>query len=170
MQLHFLAPNPAPTALTRDDRYTPAWLVAAARQALGGWIALDPASSLVAQTVVQADRYYTLVEDGLAAPWAGTVFLNPPYSNPLPWVVRLLWHQEQDAVPAAVVLTGCAASPRWAQLLAGRATAVCYPTRRVNFWPRRPTDNGNAGDNLIWYLGPDCARFAAAFAAYGVVR
>lgn len=169
MQLHLLAPDPTPATLTRDDRYTPAWLVAAARQALGQ-IALDPASSHLAQTVVQAERFYTPAEDGLAAPWAGTVFLNPPYSNPLPWVARLLWHYDQGAVPAAVVLTGCAASPRWAQLLAGRAAAICYPARRVNFWPRRPSDNGNAGDNLVWYLGPDRDRFAAAFAAYGVVH
>jgi hypothetical protein len=45
MQLHLLALDPMPTPLSRDDRYTPAWLVTSARQALGQRIALDPASS-----------------------------------------------------------------------------------------------------------------------------
>jgi ParB family transcriptional regulator, chromosome partitioning protein len=169
MQYAFL-PSPAPpAALTSDDRYTPAWLVDAARAALGG-IDLDPASCAEANATVQAACYYTRADDGLTQPWAGRVFLNPPYSDPLPWVRRLIRALDAGDVSAAVVVTACAASPTWAQLLSARAAAVCFLGRRVNFWPRRPGDNGNAGDNLVWYLGQDRDRVVAAFNPCGVVR
>ena len=32
--------------------------------------------------------YGEFFEDGLVAPWGNRVFINPPYSNPKPWVQR----------------------------------------------------------------------------------
>ncbi|PLS77239.1 MAG: hypothetical protein CYG59_24850, partial [Chloroflexi bacterium] len=72
-----------------DDWYTPAHIVAAARQVMGG-IDLDPASCAAANQTVQAGRYYTIEDDGLARPWSSRVFLNPPYSRVARWTKRLL--------------------------------------------------------------------------------
>lgn len=45
---------------------------------------LDPASSPEAFRLNQsANRIYTMAENGLAQPWEGRIWLNPPYSNPL---------------------------------------------------------------------------------------
>ena len=44
---------------------------------------------------VRATRVYTGVsdaDDGLRAPWPGTVFCNPPYSDPGPWAALLAAH------------------------------------------------------------------------------
>lgn len=65
-----------------NEHYTPAYIVEAARAALGGQIDLDPATCALANEVVKADRWFgrgsPLGEDGLAHVWGGTVFLNPP--------------------------------------------------------------------------------------------
>ena len=53
-------------------------LVNAARATMGS-IDLDPASSALAQSIVQAKRYLTRAESGFDQHWeASTVFLNPP--------------------------------------------------------------------------------------------
>jgi len=41
---------------------------------------------------VPAKQRYSLPFDGLAAPWFGLVWMNPPYSKPAPWVDKFIQH------------------------------------------------------------------------------
>lgn len=159
-----------PTTLTRDDRYTPRPLAEAARQSLGGALDLDPASCAEANTVIQARHFYTLAQNGLALPWRGRVWLNPPYSDPLPWLQTLLTYHQAGDVTAALALLPCASSPRWAKLAWAQAAAVCLLGQRVQFWPRRRDDESNDRDSAVFYFGPDAARFRRAFEPLGVCR
>jgi hypothetical protein len=59
-----------------NDWYTPELYISAVRDTFGH-IDLDPASCALANTIVQAEKFYTEAEDGLAQPWFGRVFLNP---------------------------------------------------------------------------------------------
>lgn len=60
-----------------NEHYTPDIVVAPARRVLGG-IDLDPASCEEANMRVGAAKIWTLADDGLAQPWHGRVFVNPP--------------------------------------------------------------------------------------------
>lgn len=60
-----------------DAHGTPRSIVFAAHAVMGG-IDLDPASSALGNTRVQAGKYYDRDRNGLVQPWSGRVFLNPP--------------------------------------------------------------------------------------------
>ena len=67
---------------SENDFISPPELVATTAAFFGGSIDIDPASSESANSVVQADRFFTWKENGLNQPWkADSVFLYPPKST-----------------------------------------------------------------------------------------
>lgn len=169
----------APPDTTGDEAYTDPRIVTAARAALGQ-IDLDPASCAEAQRVVQAARWYGLDHpdpagrDGLTSPWAGRVWLNPPFSAPMPWVERLIAAYQAGAVPAAVLLVRGDPSTAYSQKLRGVAAASCWPSPRLQFWPWRMTAKGKRSSSdfptIVWYLGGSPGRFITAFSPFGDTR
>lgn len=64
-----------------NEWYTPAYLCAAAREVMSG-IELDPASCERANMAVQAERFFTQEQDGLARDWTcRSLWLNPPFGT-----------------------------------------------------------------------------------------
>jgi DNA N-6-adenine-methyltransferase (Dam) len=150
------------------DFYSPPPLVDAARMLYGGVIDLDPASHADANENVQASRYYTVEDDGLAQPWHGRIWLNPPYNSWGPWVTKLLAERLTGNVEAAVVLceTRVTTAKYFAPLLAACSARLTIEGR-LRFWgpdAARP-DEGHE----IFYLGPDPAGFAQHFAPFGKI-
>ena len=137
----------------------------ACRVALGA-IDLDPASCEVAQGEVQAARYFTKSDDGLAQPWHGRIFLNPPYSTPAKraFIARLAEHYQAGDVRAACVLLNIDTSPRWFDPVRPLYRARAALRGRPNFWKAVPGDKTSpAFGGCVFYLGPERERFAAAF-------
>ncbi len=98
--------------------YTPPRIVEIAREILGE-IDLDPASHEVANTIVRASRFYDGINgDGLALPWAGRVFANPPYSKkdggPIGlWVGKLLAEYTEGDVDAFALVVNATPDREW---------------------------------------------------------
>ena len=76
-----------------DDRYTPKWLFDEL-----GWFDLDPCSPTGGPFHGHAHRWYSLADDGLAQPWEGRVFMNPPFSNASPWATKFTDHGDGVAL------------------------------------------------------------------------
>ena len=74
--------------ITSDDRYTPPWIF----EELGITFDLDVAAPEGGVPWIPAKRFYTKADDGLAQPWDGIVWCNPPFSDPTPWLQRMVSH------------------------------------------------------------------------------
>jgi phage N-6-adenine-methyltransferase len=153
-----------------DEWYTPAEYIAAAKQVMG-LIDLDPASSDLAQTVVRAEGYLSKEDDGLAYPWrAETIWLNPPYSNPAPWVEKLISEFQTGSrqIKHALVLVNNSTETAWFQSLLQRYP-VCFPAKRIAFWRHDQSGLTARQGQAVFYLGPDIKQFVAVFGQFGPV-
>jgi phage N-6-adenine-methyltransferase len=156
-----------PIEYNGDVWYTPAEYIDAARVVLGH-IDLDPASCDEAQAVVKASRHYTIDDDGLALPWYGRVWLNPPYSMPLiqKFVKRLIEAHQAGDITAAIILTNNCTDAGWFHSLM-ESYPVCFTRGRIAFWrPDRSTFATRQGQ-AFFYLGCDVERFYQVFAEIG---
>lgn len=103
---------------------TPQWLLGAILQAAGRTeFDLDPCSPR-SDGPVPAVHRWTKAEDGLALPWSGLVFVNPPYSTALPkWVAKCLSEAANGAVVVALVPSRTD-TRWWHQSIVGQADIV----------------------------------------------
>jgi transcriptional regulator with XRE-family HTH domain len=85
-----------------------------------------PAEISGRQLPVKAGKEYAATDDPLHLPWAGTVFLNPPYTDDLPaWVKKAYDEYESgNASLLAAFLPAFTDRPWWHQYVAGKAAVV----------------------------------------------
>lgn len=146
-----------------DRWYTPAEVLAVARQVLGA-IDLDPASDDDAQARVRAERYYTPADDGLTRPWAGRVFVNPPYSAVAAWAERFAVAAATSEIAAGLLLVPARVDTGWWQRVAH--LPWCAWRGRLRF---SEAETGATFPSALIYAGPDLDGFAAAVEPHGVV-
>lgn len=126
-------------------------------------IDLDPCTN--DGSLVPAAKTYTKAEDGLTRPWAGRVFVNPPYGRGvLAWLERAhLTAQEGGEV---AMLLPARVDTAWFHTYGARADAVC-------FWRGRLTFVGAPDPapfpSAVLYYGRARARFARVFSQHGLV-
>ena len=142
------------------------------KQALGGNIWLDPCSDSSAK--VPASVRYFKDDDGLAESnaWTRTVFVNPPFSDPSPWVEKCCLSIARGNVSAAIMLlkAGTVSNVGTGELISQYASAVCHWRGRINFL----NDEGNAVkgsdfDCVLIYFGDRLDLFRQAFSGRGTI-
>jgi ParB family chromosome partitioning protein len=168
--------------------YTPAAFVEAAREVMGG-IDLDPASHEEANRTVKATRFYTEQDNGLAQPWSGRVFLNPPGGLVLEFWKKLLVEHAHERATEAIWI---GYSLEQLQTLQGKGVVTpldfsfCVPRQRIAFVeneakqaariakllaqgksPNKKSQPSHG--NYIAYLGPHYCEFKTVFGTFGKV-
>lgn len=153
-----------------NEWFTPPEFIAAAR-AVMGTIDLDPASTIEANTVVNAEAIFTERDNGLDQEWYGNVWMNPPYAQPAigHFADKLIKEYLAERVEQACVLVNNATETKWWQTMGRYANAVCFPSGRVRFWhPDKPSAAPLQGQSII-YLGEHIDKFDREFKPLGVV-
>jgi hypothetical protein len=149
-----------------DEWYTPRHVF----DALGLVFDLDPAAPTGGVPWVPAARHFSIEDDGLAQPWSGRVWLNPPYGqNTATWIRKLAAHGDGIALVFARTDTA------WFHEVAPAAHALCFLEGRLTFIPADPAciaDSrpamANAGaPSLLIGFGSECAE-AIARSGFGM--
>lgn len=151
-----------------NEWYTPAPYVEAAREVMGG-IDLDPASSVAANEVVRANRFFTEEDNGLVQVWeADSLWMNPPYARPRidEFCGKLAEDYSAHNVKQAITLTNNATETGWFHALAEVGSAMCFPRQRVKFWHPDKESAPLQGQAVV-YLGDNVEAFRARFVEFG---
>lgn len=152
--------------------YTPQYIIEAVRSTMGS-IDLDPASCAKANETVNADRFFTIDDDGLTQNWWGNVWLNHPFSRSenATWVNKAesSWLGNPPGVVSAItMITFASTSESWFQPLF--YYPQCYLSPRVHYigGDGQPVTRSTKG-SVVTYMGPDPKRFAEVFGKLGRV-
>ena len=154
-----------------DGWQTPDGLLDAARQVLCA-IDLDPCSTASAQRRVQAALWYGDGCDGLAEPWRGRCWINPPFSrgSMRAWSEKLVAELELGNVTAALFLCNVDPSTSWWNRLSERFL-FCLLRKRVAFVDPETgrVARGNNRAQAVFYVGAHGYRFREVFGRLGGV-
>jgi phage N-6-adenine-methyltransferase len=113
-----------------DDWATPGWLVSGL-SALFGPFDLDPAATPAS---AKAPVFFTREDDGLAQPWTGRVFLNPPYGRALTgWLAKARAEVASGRAELVVCLVPVRTGTRWWADATASASLILFWPARIKF-------------------------------------
>ena len=134
--------------------YTPAWLMARVAAFLGpGYADPCPAS------------HGKMLENGLAIPWRGRMYVNPPYGKPISaWVIKAMTEPVQELIMLVPAYT----DTRWFAPLFEHT--LCFIKGRVAFDIAGQSRTKEAPHpSVLVYRGRRYRKFAQAFCDLGPI-
>jgi len=141
-----------------DEWLTPPELL----QALGQFD-LDPACPDTHMPWRTATRMVKKHQDGLSIPWSGRVWLNPPYSNVLPWIEKMTDHGE-----GMMLIYARSTDAKWGQMALKRCSMAYFLAGRILFYyPDGTLSDGKWCSNMLLAFGSMDAQILRRFARNG---
>jgi len=121
-----------------DERYTPKWIF----DTLNLQFDLDPCSPIGGIPYAPIKHYYTKDDDSLTKEWFGNIWLNPPFSQPKPFMQKFMKNAQ------GVVLIRLSQS-QWAKDLWNHADGILLNDKQLKF--NRP-DGKSMGIPQVTFL------------------
>lgn len=127
---------------TSDEWETPSEVVARL-----GPFDLDPCCR---EETAKAPMFFTKDSNGLAQRWHGRVWVNPPYSDPRPWIARAVDAVTNAECHEVVMLLPAAIDTTWFHDLVLPNADVVFMRGRIKFigWKGTPIGSPKAGTIL----------------------
>lgn len=151
-----------------NEWYTPKKYVDAARRVLGG-IDLDPASCAYANETVQAERFFSVENDGLTKEWRGRVWMNPPYNaeSVVKFTEKFVDEYEAGHINEGVVLVNNATETSWFVNMVNVAAAIVFPRGRIRYESSTRESLAPLQGQAFLYFGENIDKFFEAFSEIG---
>jgi len=154
------------------ERYSPPWLVEAARTVMGA-IDVDPASCEYANRNVRAKKYFSRQNNGLRQHWHGRVFVNPPFGREWrKWADKLIQEIEAGRTKQAFLIAPgrvlWVVGASWFRpLLRG---SIFLPNERIEYFdPLSDKWLDVYLGSFCLYYGPQQLHFARVFGENGSI-
>ena len=134
---------------TSDHWSTPVDVLAQLERDFGSFD-LDPCAT--SQTA-KAPQFFTRRENGLRQYWHGKVFLNPPYSDPQPWLEKAIEETRAGRAALVVALLPSDVSTGWFHELVKDRAEIRFWRGRIRFigWKGTPIDRPRNGNIVAIY-------------------
>jgi phage N-6-adenine-methyltransferase len=145
---------PKPADWTSDDWATPVEIVREFEAEFGPFD-LD---ACCRTDTAKAPTYYTKADNSLAQPWFGRVWMNPPFSNPEPWLKKAIAETEAGRAEMVVALLPASTDTAWFhEHVLGKAE-VRFRRGRIKFigWRGTPIGSPKGGTVFAIYRRPTC--------------
>lgn len=142
-----------------NDYYTPEWIF----ERLGLRFDLDVAAPANGVPWVPADAWYSIEDDGLTQPWKGLIWMNPPYSQCVPWVTKFMEHGN------GIALLPTSKAAWFKRLFDEPKVRVLHPSQNVRFITPTNEIKGIFMPTLLFGMG-DKAIQALKNSELGLVR
>jgi len=132
--------NEVPQKSKESDEYgTPPWIIRSLTDIIGQFD-LDPAAGAEPANIRIAKDRFTIEDNGLTNSWRSpyydSIFLNPPYSNPSPFLRKLKHAVDPDDPSAAtfgIALVKSDTSTDWFHNHLSEATILAFINQRLKF-------------------------------------
>lgn len=153
-----------------NEWYTPKQYIDLAKAVLGG-IDVDPASCEYANRTVQAEKYYSVDNDGLEKDWKGRVWMNPPYAADLVtrFTEKYVKEYQSGNITSGIVLVNNATETKWFINMVGEAKAVAFTKGRIRYDTQEKGDGSGAPlqGQAFLYFGYNPEKFMDVFSKVG---
>lgn len=140
-----------------------------------GKIDLDPTADYL--KLVRASQHYTEKEDCLKQTWSAcNAFMNPPFSNPYPFISKLALEYSQAHIQEAIILAklGVLANKGTGSIIRNTSKSVCIwgagKSSRIAFLNEKgDAVKGADFDCCLIYFGSDSTNFCRVCRNFGLV-